>query len=192
MEQTKKPSILLIDDDDNIREIYAYAFRNADFKVLEARDGLEGLGIANKELPDIIFTGIVMPRMDGFTLMETLAKDVRTAKIPIFVSSHMGREEDRQKANKLGARGFIVRDLVSPAEAVEEISQVLARGGSYRLDFDAYALDAPRLAQSMGLNSNFQCRECNEKMVIEVKLQEDVHCPMKAKLVCPKCGWEAD
>ncbi len=192
MEETKKPTILLVDDDDSIREIYSYAFRNANFNVLEAQDGLEGLEIATNKTPDVIFTGIVMPRMDGFTLMENLAKNVKTARIPVFISSHMGREEDRQKANKLGAKGFIVRDLVSPVEVVEEISRVLSKGGVYRIDFDSYALDAPRLAQSLGLNNNFQCRECDEKMVLEIKLQDNSQCSMKAKLVCPKCGWETE
>jgi len=72
MEELQK-KIIIVDDDDETRTAYAEIFRNKGFKVLEARDGVEGLDIATSEEGiDAIFTGIVMPRMDGFQMIEAL------------------------------------------------------------------------------------------------------------------------
>ncbi|MCX6766148.1 MAG: response regulator [Candidatus Moranbacteria bacterium] len=187
----KKLKILLVDDDDSTREIYAEVFKNSDFDVLEAKDGVEGLDIATRELPDVIFTGIIMPRMDGFTMMEALKKNLATSNIPVVISSHMGREEDQQKANVLGARDFIVRDVTSPNQVVERINALFLAGGEYRLDFNAYNLDAQKLARELGLNNNFQCLECNEKLVMQLKLQNPKEQLFEARFLCPHCGWVA-
>ena len=68
MGQTFK--MLLVDDDVDTQSLYAEVFRAAGFEVREAKDGLEGLDMATAERPDVVFTGIIMPRMDGFALTE--------------------------------------------------------------------------------------------------------------------------
>lgn len=186
----KKNKILLVDDDDLTREMYAEVFRLDGFEVIEAKDGIEGLDIATREIPDIIFTGIVMPRMDGFSMIQELRKIVQTASIPVVISSHFGREEDQQKANVLGARDFIIRDLVSPKQAVEKIKAILSNGGNYRIEFNPYSFDAQKLAKNLGLNENFQCMECDEKMILELNLINDSQKKVfEIKLICPNCGW---
>ena len=105
--------ILIIDDDDTIRESYALKFRQEKFEVISAKDGVEGLDLAHKEKPDIIFTGIIMPRMTGFELMGALSKEVSTSEIPVVISSHLGRKEDDQRAKELGAKDFIIHGEVT-------------------------------------------------------------------------------
>ena len=56
--------VLLVDDNAEVRSLYADIFRQAEFDVREANDGLEGLEMANQIVPDIILSGIIMPRMD--------------------------------------------------------------------------------------------------------------------------------
>jgi len=188
----KKIKILVIDDDAPTREMYAEVLAKAGYEILQAEDGVQGLDIATKEMPDLIFTGIVMPRMDGFTLMETLKKTVMTATIPVIISSHMGREEDQQRANVLGAKDFIMRDVTPPREVVERINALFVRsGGEYKLDFNAYAMDAQRLARDLNLNTDFQCLECNEKTALNLKLTDSKNVTFEAKFICPKCGWVA-
>jgi CheY-like chemotaxis protein len=187
-----KTKILLVDDDIMTREMYAEVFKNADYEVIEAGDGVEGLDIASKELPDVIFTGIVMPRMDGFTMMEALNKTVITANIPVIISSHMGREEDQRRANLLGAKEFIMRDVTSPNEVLDKVGALLVReGGAYIIDFNAYALDAQKLARDLNLNLNYQCLECDEKLVLKLKLTDAKNKIFETRFVCPKCGWLA-
>lgn len=188
----KKPKILLVDDDINLRAMYAEIFENENFEVLQADDGLDGLDIASKEVPDIIFTGIVMPRMDGFTMIEALKKAVVTANIPVVISSHMGREEDQQRANLLGAKDFIMKGVVTPKEVVNRVKSFLIKeGGEYKIDFNPSSLDAQKLAKDMNFQDTFICPNCNEKIAFNLKLLDAKERKFEARFVCSKCGWEA-
>jgi CheY-like chemotaxis protein len=190
MEKNRK--ILIVDDDVDLRETYAEVFESAGFDVMEACDGVDALDKASKEVPDVIFTGIIMPRMDGFSLMEALKKTVMTANIPVIISSHMGREEDQQKANVLGARDFIVRNVTGPKEVIQRINAVfLEAGGEYRIEFDPFALDAQRLARDLNFQAKFRCMECDEKMAVMMKLKDVKNHSFEARFMCPKCGWES-
>jgi two-component system chemotaxis response regulator CheY len=187
--ENKNTTVLLVDDDLNVREMYAEVFKTAGFKVLEANDGLEGLDKATKEMPSVIFTGIVMPRMDGFSMIEELKKNVSTSNIPIMISSHMGREEDQRRATLLGVKEFFVLGSTKPNEVVEKIKSINFQGGVYRLEFDPFSFDAQKLAKDLRLNDNFQCLECNEKMLLEIRTIKEKEIKLEARLVCPNCGW---
>lgn len=185
----KKKKILLVDDDTSTRDLYANVFKNSGFEVLEASDGLEGLDKATKETPDVVFTGIIMPKMDGFQMMEAMKKNVATANIPILVSSHMGREEDRQKANVLGARYFIVREFSTPKEVVEKVEALFLGGNEYRLEINAITLDGQKLSDDLGLK-NLKCPECKNQIIIKIIMGENKE-EIKTALFCPSCGWQA-
>lgn len=189
MNETKK--ILIVDDEEETRKMYAEVFRKAGFAINEAVDGIDALDKATKEIPDAIFTGIIMPRMDGFSLMEALKKNVITAGIPVIISSHMGREEDRQKANVLGARHFVVRGFTTPREVVKKIASLFDGGKEYRLEINNRSLDAPLLAQECGLNNDFECLECNDTLILKLITQSQNEKGMEAHLICPSCGWQA-
>lgn len=139
------PKILIVDDDNFIRGTYAALFQKADFEVWEASDGAEAYGMIQKNAPDIIFTGIIMPNMGGFELMEKLQKEDKYKNIPVVISSHRGKEEDKQKAYALGADDFIVSGFVSPIEAVKKISGILKRSHSYFLNIDKLSPDFGKL-----------------------------------------------
>lgn len=148
--------ILVVDDDEDIRHFYREIFRKAGFHVLAAQDGLEGLDVAMRERPDLIFTGIIMPRMDGFELINNLRQNVATASIPVMMFSHLGREDDKRRAQELGVRDFIVRSIVPPHEIVERIQNILGGQGSYFLSFDPAAQDAARLAKEFNFPPYFE------------------------------------
>ena len=186
----EKKKILIVDDDVFTRDVYADVFRNAGYDVFEASDGIEGVDMATKNIPDVIFTGIVMPRMDGFTLIETLRKSVMTSKIPVFMSSHLGREEDRERAKSLGVKEFIVRDFTTPMDVVDLVGKALSSGGEYILDFDKNNFDAQRLAHDIHINERFQCLECDESMVLKLRIGE--HGMNMTQFVCPRCGWRKE
>lgn len=186
----KKIKILIVEDDGAIRNMYANVFKNADFEVLEAEDGIEGLDKATKESPDVIFTGIMMPRMDGFSMIESLKKNLKTADIPLLISSHMGWEEDRQKANKLGVRFFIIKGFTPPKEVVEKVRSIFTGGKEYRLEISGLSLDGQNLSKDLGLNNNFRCLECDNELVIKLITSADKE-GFEGHLVCPSCGWQA-
>lgn len=186
---TKNTSkILIVDDDDVIRETYVQIFKQSGAEVISAKDGVDGLDLATKELPDVIMTGIVMPRMDGFQLIRAMKENVQTSKIPIAILSHLGREEDRKKAEEMGIASFIVQGTMTPNEIVSKVRGLtLSSGDSFKLSFDPYAWDAPRFGESVG-NSHFNCPSCEEKLVLEITAKKEGR-GFDGVLRCPKCDY---
>ncbi len=182
----KKIKILVVDDDDLMRETYVEVFKQKSFEVIEAIDGLEGLDKATQEIPDVIFTGIMMPKMDGFSLKEALAKNVVTASIPVVMSSHMGREEDRERANQLGVKEFIVKGMITPNQVVTKIKNLFS-AGEYKIKFYTEDLDAQRLSEDLGLSSNFGCPQCSQEMVLALNIENKEKHQFSAQLICPNC-----
>lgn len=185
----EKRKILLVDDDKDLVDLYSEVLENANFEVLQASDGVEGLDKATKELPDLIFTGIVMPRMDGFSMIELLQKTVMTANIPIVISSHMGREEDRLRANTLGVKDFIVRGTTTPIEVINRINNIFAKtSDEYVIEINPLAFDAQQLLKDLGLQDGLKCPKCQEKLELKMKLINASERKFEARIVCPKCG----
>jgi CheY-like chemotaxis protein len=187
--EDKKPKILLVDDDENIRVMYAELFIKEGFEVEEAVDGLEGLEKATKNIPDIIFTGIIMPRMDGFVFIESLKKNVATASIPVFMSSHMGRKEDQDKAREVGVKEFFVVGMVPPKQVVERMGAIFKGGGRYFLKFDTKSLDAGKLSSDINFrDKNYVCSKCGADLVISLEILDLPKQEFKAKFACPVCN----
>lgn len=152
----KAIKVLIVDDDLDTRSLYADALRAVNFSVTEGKDGLEGLEQASKDTPDVIITGIIMPRMDGFQFFEALKKNVTTASIPVMFLSHLGREEDERRARELGVKDFLLRDMTSPNDMIEHINTRLT-SKEYILGIDAFSFDAARFAKDFDLNPDFVC-----------------------------------
>lgn len=150
----QKSKILVVDDDDFLRSIYVEDFTQAGFEVLEAKDGLEGLNLATASKPDAVFTGIIMPNMTGFELIQAIKKNVTTANIPFVVFSHLGREEDRQKAQELGAKAFFIKGQNSPKEIADFVKNILTQKEKiFKVAVDLNQLDAQNLLKQSGSKS---------------------------------------
>ena len=184
----KKKKILLVDDNDEIREIYAEVFRKNDFEVLEAKDGVEGADKATSE-DDLaaIFTGVVMPRMDGFQMLEILKKNAILSKIPAFVNSHLGREEDRRRAEAMGLDGFFIRGTISPTEICQKIKDRIDRdqGKRYLLNLNPWEMDGEIFIEENHFPADLKCDNCGTALAIELstsgkKIQS-------AQIKCPNC-----
>jgi two-component system chemotaxis response regulator CheY len=187
MADDKKIKILIIDDDESVRSIYAEIFSKEGFEVEEAIDGLEGLDKVTKNIPDLVFTGIVMPRMDGFGLIEALSKNVATSKIPVVISSHLGRTEDHEKAKTMGVKDFIVRNMVTPKEAVERVRKVLG-SGDYKLRINTNELDATQLAKDLHFGEGYKCEYCGTDLILNLSVSDIENHEFRGKISCPNCG----
>lgn len=186
MEQ-KKIKILIVDDDELVREIYTNVLGKNNFEVMEAKDGLEGLEKAEEKIPDIIFTGIIMPHMDGFDLMKALKKNAKTAQIPVVISSHLGRVEDKKKAMELGAKDFFIKNFDTPNEVAARIKAIFEKN-SYNLEIKTNELDAKNLAKDLFGSGDFKCGKCGEEKIIKIEMTNLNKEEFKGKFVCPKCG----
>ncbi len=118
--------ILLIEDDSLIVKIYTTRLVADGFKVLSAGNGEEGLRIAEQERPDLILLDIMMPKMDGFSVLETLRRHDVLKQVPIIVYSNLAQESEMKRALELGANEFIVKANISPTELVNKIKSYLS------------------------------------------------------------------
>ena len=109
-----KISILIIDDERAILRSFAFYFEDLGYRVLEAGNGREGLDIFERERPQIVFTDLRMPVMDGFEFLR-LARELRP-ETPIIVVSGTGIISDAIRAVKLGAWDYITKPLLDMGE----------------------------------------------------------------------------
>lgn len=118
--------ILIIDDDALLLEMYQEKLEYEGFEVVTALSGQEGLKKAKSSKPNLILLDILMPRMDGFEVLERLKSDPETKKVPvIFLTNLSEAEENVNKGFELGAAAYLVKALFRPAEVIEKIKEIL-------------------------------------------------------------------
>lgn len=96
--------ILLIEDDAFFQKFYSVKLKEKQFEVDVAEDGEVGLLKIAQRKPDLILLDLIMPKKDGFEVLEALAKDPNLKTIPVLIFSTLGQEKDIQRAKALGAR----------------------------------------------------------------------------------------
>lgn len=123
----KKTKVLLIEDEEMLANMYEVKFKNEGFDLFKALDGAEGLKLAKTEKPDFILLDIIMPKMDGFSVLKSLKEDPDTQNIPVLLLTNLGQEEDIERGKKLGAVGYLVKANITPAEVVNEVKKQLGQ-----------------------------------------------------------------
>jgi diguanylate cyclase (GGDEF)-like protein len=119
MEGTFKPLVLLIDDDADSRALAEFQLADS-YTVLQAASGAEGLGLAIDRRPDVIILDVLMPDLDGTSVMRKLAIDPVTREIPVIFLSAVSEGEERARALEVGAVDFITK----PAHGREFVARV--------------------------------------------------------------------
>jgi len=125
MPKEKKAKILLVEDDNFLVEMYTTKFELEGFEVISAEDGQKGLDMVKRESPDIILLDILMPKMDGFAVLDALKKDKTTADIPVILLTNLGQKDDVKKGFEKGAVGYLIKAHFMPSEVVEKIKKIL-------------------------------------------------------------------
>lgn len=106
--------VLVVDDSEVTRAILARTLREADFEVLEARDGVEGAVVALRERPDVVVTDLEMPNLDGFPLVRLLKSDPTSAHIPVLVLTAQSLVASRFWSLRTGADAYLTKDYAPP------------------------------------------------------------------------------
>lgn len=120
--------LLLIEDDRFLRKAAEVMLRKQGFQVQTAPDGEAGIQAATEQLPDVILCDLIMPKMQGFQVIEHLKQDARTAAIPVIVMSNLGQESDVRRAMAAGAVAYVVKSNVALQELAEKVRSVVAGG----------------------------------------------------------------
>ncbi|HNX81741.1 MAG TPA: response regulator [Candidatus Omnitrophota bacterium] len=105
--------ILVVDDEPDLVDFVRLRLTASGFEVVTAADGEEALDVVQREHPDLIILDILLPKLDGHKVCETLKKDPRFAAIPIIMLTAKDREEDILLAKKIGADAYITKPFDS-------------------------------------------------------------------------------
>jgi two-component system, chemotaxis family, chemotaxis protein CheY len=120
------PHILLVDDESSIRTIVRVNLETDGMVVVEAEDGAEALERVREAQPSLVLLDVMMPEVDGWEVAERLARDSATRDIPVVFLSARAAREDRQRAQELGAVGYVVKPF-DPVHIGRVVSDVLDR-----------------------------------------------------------------
>ena len=130
--------ILVVDDEDNIRQLIKKYANFEGYKVTEAADGMEALDICAQCSFDLIIMDVMMPELDGFsTLRQLRRKDRRT---PVLMLSARGEEYDRIHGFELGVDDYVVKPF-SPKELMLRAAAILRRAGDHEDLREVYTLE---------------------------------------------------
>ena len=116
--------ILVCDDEPHILHVVSAKLQNANYEVLTAADGAEGLEVALSEVPDLIVTDYQMPLLSGLELCTKLKADSRTATIPAIMLTARGFSINAQELGRTNIRKVLVKPF-SPREVLSTVRQVL-------------------------------------------------------------------
>lgn len=120
-------TILIVDPYPNDRRVYITLLGNFGHRLLEANDGVEALELARAELPELVITNILMPNMDGFSLVRRLRSELLLAGVPvIFQTEHYFDAEVRKLANSNGVE-HILGKPAEPQEILRAVQEALRR-----------------------------------------------------------------
>lgn len=120
------PSLLIIEDEDNIIQLLKYNFEKEGFHVLLASDGEIGAQTALKKKPDLILLDLMLPKLDGLEVCKILRQNRETAHIPIIMLTAKSEELDKIIGLELGADDYVSKPF-SPKELLARIKALLRR-----------------------------------------------------------------
>lgn len=131
-------TILLIEDDADMRENTAEILELANYRVLKAENGKKGVEIARQDPPDLVLCDIMMPELDGYGVLHLLGRDPATAEVPFIFLSAKAERSDVRKGMELGADDYLTKPF-EESELLNAIEGRLKRSELFRKGFDQSA-----------------------------------------------------
>lgn len=197
-------TILVVEDTELLRRMYADKLVQDGYTVLSAADGIEALALLRTHSVDLILLDLVMPRMSGLEVLDTVHRDPRTANLPVIVLSNLGQESDVEKGLEMGAADYLVKNEARPADVSAKIGahfsgsgKSVATGeapadacklGSYSVFLRDREGDADELVACANLPRRFWCPACEVELALDLVSQPSRPGWFDAHFQCPKCG----
>lgn len=139
--------ILLVEDDNNLREIYEARLQAEGYDIVSARDGEEALTVAMKERPDLIISDVMMPKISGFDMLDIIRSTEETKNVKVIMMTALSQAEDKERATKLGADRYLVKSQVT-LEDVAKVAREVLDGASDQKVSTMTAEAPPAVAQA--------------------------------------------
>lgn len=187
--------ILIVEDEDLIRDTYARRLEHEGFVVSQAANGRDALAAARNQLPQLILLDVMLPDLSGLEVLKSLRADRRFLTVPVVLFTNLSQHMDKHQAARLGATDYMVKSEVAPGDVVARVRQLLAASpgrrpiASFGLVVDAAAGDAGDLASLLGYEREWTCRHCGGKLMLQ--LDGDFSDPwsrsFRVRLRCAQC-----
>jgi DNA-binding response OmpR family regulator len=120
-----KNKILFIEDESALQETFGDLLSREGYEVIKALDGDSGLRLAKSEKPDLILLDLILPRMNGFEVLEGIRKEDDIKDIPVIILTNLESAGDVQKAIEFGAKDYLVKENYKMEEVLEKIKTAL-------------------------------------------------------------------
>lgn len=121
----RQRKILLVEDDDNLANVYLTRLQAEGFDVKRVPNGEDALATALEYRPDLILLDVMMPKVSGFDVLDILRNTPETANIKVIMLTALSQDSDKQRANSLGVDDYLVKSQVVIADVVERIKHHL-------------------------------------------------------------------
>lgn len=118
-------TVLLVEDNDFIRNMYQLKLAKAGFAVVEAVDGRMALDKVKQAKPDLILLDLMMPNMNGIEVLTELKKDKLLPGLPVIVLTNVMDSQTIEQAKSLGAKDYIVKTDLTPSQVVDKLKPFL-------------------------------------------------------------------
>ena len=118
--QEQKPTVLVVDDNQQNLELLQAYLEDVDCRAIAARDGIEALKIVSKDTPDLILLDVMMPKMSGFEVCKRIKNDPKTADIPVIMVTALSEFGDIERAIDSGTDDF----LSKPVNKLELLTRI--------------------------------------------------------------------
>ncbi len=117
--------IMLVEDDNNLREIYSIRLTAEGYTIVSAGDGEEALAVAVRERPDLVISDVMMPKISGFDMLDILRSTPETKDIKVIMMTALSSEDQRLRGESLGADRYLVKSQVGIEDVVNVVHEVL-------------------------------------------------------------------
>lgn len=117
--------ILFIEDESTLQKTFGKLLRQEGYKMFSALDGESGFKIAKIQKPDLILLDLILPKMNGFEVLDSLKSNEETKEIPVIILTNLERMADIDKALELGATTYLVKVDYTLDDVLKKIKTVL-------------------------------------------------------------------
>lgn len=117
-------NVLIAEDDNFLCEAYKLKLQKEGFGLKFAQNGEEAIALLKDYTPNVILLDLIMPKVDGFEVLEYLNKNNLLSKIKVIVASNLGQQDDIEKATKMGASDYIIKSNLSMQDLVKKINNL--------------------------------------------------------------------
>ena len=121
----EKIKIALIEDDPYLSSMYATKFELEGYEVVTASDGEKGLALIQSKIPNLILLNVMMPKMNGFDVLERIKKDDKTKDIPVILLTNLNQSDEVERGMRMGAVDYLIKAHFLPSEVVEKVKMAL-------------------------------------------------------------------